>query len=111
MKNFNKTLALAAVAAVSMFSAQSAKAQIVSVPSTAFSVVEDDEPELTAASTNNPFMDFLKDVFVASLKGFKMQVENGRVLTKEEIQNIITCGAPHGYTEAYIRAYLGLPAA
>ena len=110
MKKFNHTLAIAAVAAVSLFSAQSANAQYIRNDPKAiviFGIENEDESEL---KSSDPLRDYLKGVFERSLDLAKLQVEKGRKFTKAEIKTMVDVGEHYGYTEEYIRAYIGQPA-
>ena len=110
MKKYYHTLAIAAVAAVSLFSAQSAKAKLLrAIPEAAVGqdILDEDEPELTSS---DPIEDYFKGIFDRSLDVAKKKVEMGRKFTKEEIKTMVEAGKHYGYTEEYIRAYIGQPA-
>ncbi len=110
MKKFYHTLAIAAVAAVSLFSAQSAKAQLLREAPKAtvmLGIMDEDEPEL---KSDDPIVDYFKGIYDRALDVAKKQVEKGRKFTKEEIKTFVDGGKLYGYTEEYIRAYIGQPA-
>ena len=109
MKKFYHTLAIAAVAAVSLFSAQSAKAQLFREAPKAtvmLGIMDEDEPEL---KSDDPVIDYLKGIYDRALDVAKKKVEMGRKFTKEEMKTIVDGGKLYGYTEEYVRAYIGQP--
>ena len=115
MKNLYKTFALAAVAAVSLFSAQSAKAQAINdftSSAVLLDAIDDDEPVLTSAAfdSNDPIARGLLAFYMSSLDLAKKRIKEGRVFSKEDIQILLKPGLQLGLTEEYIRAYVGLPA-
>ncbi len=108
MKKFYHTLAVAAVAAVSLFSAQSAHAQFLSMPSAVVinTDTEEEEPILTSSESNandDGLMDELRQIFLGQLQYYK---ENNTLLTKQEALNLLKIGRNLGLSNMDMMTYL-----
>ena len=109
MKKFYHTLAIAAIAAVSMFSAQSAKAQLLrSAPIASVDTeATDDEDDPVLASSiedeNNDALSFDRKIFMYQLEYFK---EHNTKLTQSEVLDTLKWGRQLGISDMVVLSYL-----
>ena len=110
MKKFYHALAIAAIAAVSMFSAQSAKAQLLrSAPIASVDTeATDDEDDPVLASSieddlNDALFAFQKQLFMGQLEYYK---EHNTKVTKSEALDLLKEGRQLGISDMVVLSYL-----
>ena len=109
MKKFYHTLAIAAIAAVSMFSAQPAKAQLLRyapIASVDTEATDDEDDPVLASSIEDDLNDelsFDRKLFMYQLEYFK---EHNTKVTKSEALGYLKLGRQLGISDMVVLSYL-----